>query len=264
MRGRGPALVAVLLASIAGAQAPPPGLPAVFAEKVANAKPGDVRVLATAAILHPLEAVRAEAAKAIGHPIVIEYGSARGNLKTDILNGEAFDVAILLPDVDAELVKANRIKSKTYSIAEVPAAIGIRGDATVDVSTPEALKTTLLKAKSVMYAPTGAAHDTVVKLLSGLAIADSIKDSSKAGPASRVALVAGEYEVDLYPLSEITGMKGVKNLGPVISQFQVPSVIEASISKQTTNEQAAKALIRFLQGSALEEPLKNNGMTPKH
>ena len=50
-------------------------------ERIADAKPGDVRVLATAAIRIPLVAVRAEEAKAIGHPLVIVYGSARGNLQ---------------------------------------------------------------------------------------------------------------------------------------------------------------------------------------
>ena len=60
-------------------------------ERIATAKPGDLRVLATAAIRIPLEAVRAEAAKAIGHPLVIEYGSARGNLKDAIMAGTGTD-----------------------------------------------------------------------------------------------------------------------------------------------------------------------------
>jgi len=49
-----------------------PGPPAMAqgasAERIADAKPGDVRVLATAAIRIPLDAVRAEASKTIGHP----------------------------------------------------------------------------------------------------------------------------------------------------------------------------------------------------
>src|SRR5262245_31161525 len=72
------------------------------AERIADAKPGDVRVLATAAIRIPLEAVRAEASKTIGRPLVIEYGSARGNLKDVVLAGTGFEVAMLLPDVDEQ------------------------------------------------------------------------------------------------------------------------------------------------------------------
>ena len=82
--------VAFLLAhgAPANAQGPAPQ------EKVAEAKPGDVRVMSTAAVRTPLEAVRAEAQKAIGHPIVIQFGSARGNIRSEILAGQAFEIAI--------------------------------------------------------------------------------------------------------------------------------------------------------------------------
>src|SRR5262245_49586240 len=46
--------------------------------KVADARPGDVRVMVTAAIREPLDAVLKQAEAAIGKPIVAEYGSARG------------------------------------------------------------------------------------------------------------------------------------------------------------------------------------------
>jgi ABC-type molybdate transport system substrate-binding protein len=76
---------------------------------MADAKPGDIRVMVTAAIRVPLEEVRAQAEQAVGHPLVIEYGSARGNLKDEILAGQAFEVAILLPDVNDELAKQGKI-----------------------------------------------------------------------------------------------------------------------------------------------------------
>lgn len=43
---------------------------------IADAKPGEVRVMVTAAIRVPLEAVRAQAEHAVGHHLAIEYGSA--------------------------------------------------------------------------------------------------------------------------------------------------------------------------------------------
>src|SRR5262245_1922031 len=88
------------------------------AEHIADAKPGDVRVLATAAIRIPLDAVRADAAKAIGRPLVIEYGSARGNLKDLIMSGASFDVAMLLPDVDEELLKTHKVASQGVVIGK--------------------------------------------------------------------------------------------------------------------------------------------------
>ena len=147
--------------------------------KVADAKPGDVRVLVTAAIREPLNAVLRQAEAAIGKPIVAEYGSARGNLKDEILNGQGFEVAILLPDVDDEIQAAGKIAPDRFEIARVPVAFGLRGEApNLDVSTPAAVKAAMLNAKSVKYAPTGAALMTVRKILSTLDIAGALARSA--------------------------------------------------------------------------------------
>jgi len=227
--------------------------------KVADAKPGDLRVIATAAIREPLDAVLAQASAAVGHPLVVEYGSARGNLKDKILAGQDFEVALLLPDVNEELLKQGRILPESYEIARVNVAIGLRGDApNLDVGTPAALKNAMLNAKSVKYAPTGAAILTVRKVFSTLGIADSIKDSSKG--RERVELGPGEYELNFYPLSEIIPNKALKNLGPVTPELQVPVIITAVIGKHANDEKAARALLGFLQGPAIDRALEADGM----
>jgi ABC-type molybdate transport system substrate-binding protein len=118
--------------------------------KVADAKPGDVRVIVTAAIREPLNAVLKQAEAAIDKPIVAEYGSARGNLKDEILNGQDFEVAILLPDVDDEIQAAGKIAPGRFEIARVPVAFGLRGEApNLNASSPAAVKAAMLNAKSV-------------------------------------------------------------------------------------------------------------------
>src|ERR1700730_11319030 len=170
--------------------------------KLADAKPGDVQVIVTAAIREPLKAVLKQAEVAIGKPIVAQYGSARGNLKDEILKGQDFEVAILLPDVDDEIEAAAKIAPGRFEIARVPVALGLRGEAPdLDVGSPAAVKAAMLNAKSVKYAPTGAALMTVRKIMSTLDIADKIRDSSAV--RAEAPLAAGEYEINIYPLSEI-------------------------------------------------------------
>ena len=227
-------------------------------ERIAAAKPGDVRVLATAAIRIPLDAVRAEASRAIGHPLVIEYGSARGNLKDSVMAGNAFEVALLLPDVDEQLLKASKIRSRGVVIAKTDVAIGLRGDATPDLSSPEKVKAAMLNAKSLRWADTGAALLTVNKILDTLDIRDAVKakrDMSAPAPS----LAPGEYEINIYPLSEIMPNKNLRNMGPLIPELQVPAVVTATISANTPNAAAAQALVEFLQGPAIEPALKGNG-----
>jgi molybdate transport system substrate-binding protein len=227
--------------------------------KVAEAKTGDVRVIATAAIREPLDAVLKQAEATIGNPIVAEYGSARGNLREKILSGQDFEVALLLPDVNDELEAADKIAPGRFEIARVPVALGLRGEAPhLDVSSPAAVKAAMLNAKSVKYAPTGAALMTVKKILSTLYIADKIRDSSRV--AGDVPLAAGEYEINIYPLSEIIPNRRLINLGAVIANLQVPAVIEATISKNAADPRAAQALIAFLQGPVIDQALKDDGM----
>ena len=227
-------------------------------ERIADAQPGDVRVLATGAIRVPLEAVRAQASKAIGRPLVIEYGSARGNLKDSIMAGNAFDVALLLPDVDDQLLKASKITSPGVVIAMTDVAIGLRGSATPDLSTPDTLKTAMLGAKSLRWSDTGAALLTVNKILDTLRIRDAVKathDMSSPAPV----LAPGEYEINIYPLSEIMVNTSLRNMGPVIRELQAPAVVTATTSASTSNAAAAQAFIAFLRGPAIEPALRENG-----
>src|SRR5947209_15060989 len=227
--------------------------------KVADAKPGDVRVIATAAIREPLNAVLKLAEATVDKPIVAEYGSARGNLKDHILKGRDFEVAMLLPDVDDDIQAAGKIVPGRFEIARVPVALGLRGEATnPDVSTPAAIKVAMLSAKSVKYSPTGAALMTVRKMLSTLEIGGKIRDSSAV--REEVPLAAGEYEINIYPLSEVIANKKLKNLGAVIPQLQVPAIIEATVGKNAADPKVALALIRFLQGPAIDQSLKDYGM----
>jgi molybdate transport system substrate-binding protein len=256
-----------LLAAIMGTAAVLPLALHAYAQftapKVADAKPGDVRVIVTAAIREPLNAVLKQAEAAIDKPIVAEYGSARGNLKDEILKGQDFEVAILLPDVNDEIQTAGKIAPGRFEIARVPVAFGLRGEApNLEVSSPAAIKAAMLNAKSVKYSPTGAALMTVRKLLSTLDIADKIHDSSTV--RGEVPLAAGEYEINIYPLSEIIPNDKLKNLGAVIPQLQVPALIEATVGKNAADPKAALALIKFLQGPVIDQALKEYGMEKGH
>jgi len=252
------AVLALLpMAALHAQLAPPTPQPTV-----ADAKPGDIRIVATGAFNGPLEAVRQQMQAAVGKPLFIQYGSARGNLKTMVLAGQACEVTLLLPDVDQVLAKEDKVEAKQYKIASVPAAFAVSGNPPkLDMSTKEGIKTALLNASAVYYGPTGAAHDAVDKILDTLNIRSTIKDANKLGKKiSSGTLAPGEYEMGIYPLSEILANKSLKSLGPVIPELQVPVVIEASICKSAANRAAADAVVKFLLSPALDAPLKASGM----
>ena len=92
-------------------------------------------------------------------------------------------------------------------------AIGLRGDGTPDLSTPEKIKTAMLNAKSLRWSDTGAALFTVNKILDTLKIRDAVKAKHDMA-APPVSLGPGEYEINIYPLSEILANTEPAQHGP--------------------------------------------------
>ena len=112
---------------------------------------------------------------------------------------------------------------------------------------PDAVKKTLLAATSVKN-PTGAALLTV-KVFADLQIGDKVKDNSAT--RSEVALTGKQYEINIYPLSrEIIPRKDL-DMGPVIKE--AASAFDHR-SHAGQPQQDAKALIKFLQGPAIDAP----------
>jgi molybdate transport system substrate-binding protein len=238
---------------------------AVLGEKVADAKPEDVRVIATGSILGSLQSVKAEADRAVGKHLVIEYGTARGSLRDLIISGQAFELAILVPDVNDELVQKGLARTPRFEIARIPVGIGYTGDGPLpDISTPAALKMTLLGAKQVNYAPQGMGAQSATKMIDALGIKDSIKLASTgarglgADPA-QVVLGPGEYTISIQPTSEIFANKNAKYAGPVIDAYQVPQILEAVVGSHARDERSAQAFVDYLRGPEFGAVLKRNG-----
>jgi molybdate transport system substrate-binding protein len=235
------------------------------AEKVANAPPGSVRLLVSTGLKASLEAVRADAEKAAGHPLVIEYGASKA-LRAQIEGGQVFEVTVLTPDVINDMAAKGRIVAgSATTIGHVAVAVAVKGDAAPhgDVGDPAALKALLLGARTVRYLGIGASAPTVQHIFDGLGIADALKERISTATASQAAppmAGAGEYEVLINLNSELHPVNGWAILGLAPAQFQVP-VTETAAIGVGGDAAAAQAVIKFLLSPAYESALKASGMT---
>jgi molybdate transport system substrate-binding protein len=234
-------------------------------QKVADAKPGDIRLFVSNGIHGPIEAVRADLAKALGRrSIVIEYGSSRG-LQAIMEADQAFEVAIVTPEVINEVeAKGKVIKGSRVDIGRSPIGVLQRGGTKVDISTLEKLKTAILGAKFIRYPPTGAAKPMVDNAGAKLGIADALKDKTRppigrAEPAP--ALTGSEYELFFQLDSELLAPPaGQIYIGSVPRDLQIPAVMTAAVGAKG-DARAAQALIDFLKGPAIEPALASSRMT---
>src|SRR5437660_9265188 len=93
-----------------------------------------------------------------------------------------------------------------------------------DISTPEALKRTLLAARSVVYIDpkTGTSGKHVAEVFERLGIAAEMRGKSKLGQGGYVTeqVGRGEIELGIHQISEILPVKGVRLAGPLPPELQ--------------------------------------------
>jgi molybdate transport system substrate-binding protein len=240
---------------------------AFLAVQMAWGQAAPVRVFSSNGVRTAIEALKAQCERAVGRPLAIEYGSSAA-LKRKIDAGEAFDIAILTPEVIAVLVKAGKIADGTaVELARVGVGFGIReGAPKPDIATPEAVKQTLLKAKSISIAKEGASRGTIDAMYARLGIAQAVASKTRleAGTEQAGASVAeGRSELDILPLSEIPLVKGVRVAGPLPGDLQNYLIFQASVGAHATEPGPAKKAIQFLTSPAAAAMFKAKGMETK-
>jgi molybdate transport system substrate-binding protein len=186
-----------------------------------------------------------------------------GLIKKKVIDGEAFDVSILLMPIADALATGNLVESSVKPLASVPIALAIKkGAPRPDVSTPEALKQTLLAAKAISY-PHGAAgalsavlvDDTINKL----GIMDQILPKVKPGGTG--AVLKGDVDFALAFQNEIND-PGVEVVGPLPAAVSTPAPMVGAISSHAKNPAVAKQLLEYLSTPAAEKVYTSMGMIP--
>ena len=233
----------------------------------AHGQSGPLRVLSTNGIKAALEALKPQCEKAAGRPLAIQYNSSAA-LKRIIEAGAAFDLAIMTPETTADLVKAGKIAPGTAAeVARMGVGFGIRAGAPKpDVSTAEAIKQTLLKAKSISVVKEGASRPIVDRMFERLGIAAAIasKTTLETGTEKSGESVAqGRSEIEIIPLSEIPLVAGVQTLAPLPGDLQSFLRLQASVGASAADAGAAKKVIQFLTSPAAASTYKAKGMETK-
>ena len=239
------------------------GIGAAVAPK-ATAQSGAVRVIASNGVKGVLDEVRAQCEHAIGRPLDIEFGTTAA-LKPQIEKGEAFDVVILTSEATDALIKEGKLSAASRAnVSRVGIGVGIRkGAAKPDIWTADALKATLLKAKSITYAKEGASRPTIDKMIERLGIGDTLKSKTMmldGADQTSAAVADGKTEVLLTLISEIVSAPGVEYVGPLPSEFQSYVGFAAGINTKSQNQKASAALIQYLTGGQLASAFKAKGM----
>lgn len=228
----------------------------------------ELRVFTSGGMKPTLEALIPQIEQSIGCKLVPQFNSSK-NLREKIQAGEPFDVAILTSDVIDDLIQKGKIAAGSRAdLARTGMGVGVRaGAAKPDISTPEALKKTLLAAKSIAFNPSGASAVHTYEMFERLGITSAVKpklllDAKEEGrPQKNVAEGTADLVITLIP--EIKFFPGVDLVGPVPADFQSYISFSAGVATNASDAAASKALIQFIKGPAGASALKAKAMEPR-
>ena len=225
----------------------------------------ELKILAGGALTAVLGEIGPQFERYSGHKVIIQFGATPELIKL-AMSGAPFDLGFVPIDVFKDVAARTRFAAApTINIARVGFGVAVRSGARMpDVSTPDALKKTLLTAKSITLLPESAAGAYVLKVFERLGIGEAMKAKtvSQTVPAQITQAVAkGDAELGVF-LVNVLMAPGVELAGPFPGDLQQDLVFTAAVAADSKAVEAAKAFISYLATPAATAIIKAKGMTP--
>ena len=229
------------------------------------AKAAEITVLSTQATEKSYGELIPQFEKASGHTVKISYTGTL-DAKKRIAAGEFFDVLIMAsPEIDAFIATGTLAPGSRVDLAKSGVGIGVKAGAPKpDISTPDALKKSLLAAKSIGYS-TGPSGNYVLGLFDRMGIADQLKPKLKQTPTGvfvGTITASGEVEIGIQQVSEMSQYPGVDYVGPLPGDTQKMTIFTIGLAANAKQPEAAKALVKFTTSPSAAEAYKKRGMEP--
>jgi molybdate transport system substrate-binding protein len=225
----------------------------------------ELKVVAGGSLVPLFKELGPQFEKASGHKLSIHF-DATPSIIARVASGTPFDAVVVPIDVFKDAgAKVHFAAGTTVDIARVGYGVIVRSGAPKpDISTPEALKQTLLAAPSIAFVPASAAGAYLTGMFERMGIDKNMlaKTKPESTPLKIAPAVArGDAALGVF-LMNVLVAPGVELVGPFPADLQQELVFTAAIAADSKEAVAAKAFIDYLRTPAAAAALKAAGMTP--
>ena len=225
----------------------------------------EIKVLSTQATEESYKELIPQFEKATGHKVTTIFtGTLDANKR--LAAGETYDFLIMSSTSIDEHLKDGKVAPGTrVDLAKSGVAMAVKpGMPKPDIKTVEALKKTILSAKSIGYS-TGPSGVYIITLFEKLGVADQVKGKLKQTPTGVFVgsiIASGEVEIGFQQVSELSQFKGITYVGPLPEGVQKYTTFSSGIMAGTKQADAAKALQKFISSKTAAASYKKRGMEP--
>ncbi|MDA8522709.1 substrate-binding domain-containing protein [Acidovorax sp. NCPPB 4044] len=208
--------------------------------------------------------------QATGHKVVTARGASMGNAPDSIpsrmARGERFDVVILADTgLDALTAQGKVEAGSRVDLARSMIGMSVRkGTPVPDIGSVDALRQTLLNAKSIAYSASASGTYLSGELFQRLGVAEQMKGKATRILSERVGAVVlrGDAEIGFQQVSELLPFKELVFVGPLPDEVQQRVFFSAGVAVGAQEPEAARHLIRFLAAPAAASIVRSTGMEP--
>jgi len=225
----------------------------------------EIKVLSTQATEQAYRELAPQFEQASGHKVTTIFTGTL-DVQKRIAAGESYDIILMAGPAIDDFIKAGKVvPGSRVDIARSGVGVAVKaGAAKPDISTTEALKKTLLAARSIGYS-TGPSGVYLTGLFQRLGVADAIKGKLKQTPTGVFVgsiVASGEAEIGFQQVSELAHFPGVDFVGPLPSDIQEVTVFSAGLQVGAKETEAAKAWLKFLTAPEHAAAFTSRGLTP--
>jgi len=211
----------------------------------------EVKILSAGALEPGMKAAAAEFRKASGHSVKIAFNTTP-QIRKRIGDGEVHDVVVAPPAVIDEFAKAGKLGQDRANVGRVGMGVAVRpGAPAPDISSPEALRKSVLDAESLVFnrASTGIYLENLLKKMG---VYDRVeKKTTRYDDAAAVmehVLKGKGREIGFAPITEILlhRDRGLRLVGPLPAEVQNYTSYSAGIMAGAPSASAAQEFVRYL------------------
>jgi amidase len=192
-------------------------------------------------------------------------GTGPDSISNRLQRGEPADVVIVDDAALDRLIADGRVVAGSkVQLGRSSIGMAVRAGAPKpDISSVEALKQTLLQAKSIAYSASVSGDYVSTELFPRLGIAGQVVSKSKRIEGERVGAVVarGEAEIGFQQVSELLPIRGIDYVGPLPSEAQRTTVFSAGVAARSNSPEAAH-FIRFLASRDAALTIARSGLEP--
>jgi molybdate transport system substrate-binding protein len=245
---------------------------AAFALALASvaAQSAELTLMTSGALAAPLRELLPAFERSSGTTLTVVSGGSVGGAPDSIPNrlqrGERADVLVMASSSIDDMIQAGRVvPGSRVDLVRSRIGIAVRaGTPKPDISTVEALKRTLLAAKSIAYSSSVSGVYVSTELFQRLGIAkDALAKGQKIDSEPVAAVVArGQAEIGFQQISELRPVAGVEVVGPLPDAVQRVTIFSAAIGTSAANRAGARALIEYLASPGAAPVFAESGLEP--